>query len=183
MEVTASSRKATTGSSVVLVAGFVLVAYSIFFQHGDVAGPIGGACLVVCALAFLAFNRVKELLCDTAEERRILAAATQAAQNEMTRFYALEAALEGEHARLSRDMAAERARMEAQLVAERRKMRRDFEEERATLAAESFRTGVDMERAGILKGKAPQPGTLIQFPRDLPQQQPERAREHGVVGP
>jgi hypothetical protein len=181
MEFRASNKWATAGATVVLIVGFAVIAYST--RHGNVAGSIGGACLILCALTLIALVLIKRWVCNTSEERRIYGAATQAAQNAHTRYIACQAALENEQGRLNRDMAAERARIAAQLIAEREKMARDFKEERATLAAEAFRTGAEMERAGMLRPEAAQPANLIHFPRDLPQQQREHSREHGVVGP
>lgn len=187
MSFTASSKMATAEAIGVLIAGFTVIAYSAGFDH--TAGTIAGACLVVCALTLWSLIRIKEWVTNTSHERRTLADATRAADEERNRYVAAKAALEIETSRRQRDMAAERASIEARLTTERAKMRREFEEERATLAADAFRTGVEMERAGMLKPDAPQLGNLIQFPRDLPHQQPhphaeqERSREHGVVGP
>lgn len=181
MEFTANSKMAAAGATAVLIAGFAVIVRST--RYGSVAGSIGGACLILCALTIVSLVLIKYWVCNTTEERRILGAATRAAQDERTRYIAAQAALENEQGRLNRDMAAERARIAGQLIAERTKMARDFEEQRAILAAESFRTGVEMERAGMLRPEAPQPANLIQFPRDLPQPERARSREHGVVGP
>jgi hypothetical protein len=151
------------------------------------AGSIGGACLVMVGLTLIILVCVRRWIVNTREAERLLAAAQRQAQEERTQYIAAKAALENEHGRLNRDMAAERARIRATLVAERAKMRAEFEEERATLASEAFRTGVEMERAGMLKPDRQPAGNLIKFPKQVPQPDPaparERSREHGVVGP
>jgi hypothetical protein len=178
----ASSKKmATAEATGALIAGFAVIAYSALFNH--TAGTIAGACLVISALTLWSLIHIKGWVTNTSQERRTLADATRAADEVRNRYIASQAALEIEQSRRQRDMAAERASIEARLTAERQKMRREFEEERATLAADAFRTGVEMERAGMLKPDAPKVGNLIQFPKDLPHQQREKAREHGVVGP
>ncbi len=181
MAFTASSKMATAEAIVVLIAGFFLIAYSARFD--ETAGTVAGACLVFCALTLVTLVRIKEWVTNTSQERRTLADATRAADEVRNRYIAAQAAMEIEQARRSRDMAAERAHLEARLATERAKMRREFEEERATNAAEAFRTGVEMERAGMLGPDTPQLGNLIQFPKDLPAQQRERSREHGASHP
>ncbi|MFI1732671.1 hypothetical protein ACH40E_26380 [Streptomyces acidicola] len=92
---------------------------------------------------------------------------------------------EGETTRLNRDMAAERARIAATLLAEREAMTAEFEENRLQVATEAFRTGVQMETAGMLKPdvSAP-PANLIEFPgREGHVPGRARSREHGFVGP
>ncbi|MFE3031509.1 hypothetical protein ACFXKY_07660 [Streptomyces canus] len=181
MSFTASSKMATAEAIGVLIAGFTVIAYSARNNH--TAGTIAGACLVLCALTLMSLVRIKEWVTNTSQERRTLSDATRAADEERNRYVAAKAALEIETSRRQRDMAAERASIEARLAAERTKMRQEFEKERATLAADAFRTGVEMERAGMLKPGAPHVGNLIQFPKDLPTQQRERSREHGASHP
>jgi hypothetical protein len=181
MRFTASSKTATAQATGVLIAGFAATAYSAL--HHQVAGSITGACLVISALTWVSLIRIKRWVTNTSNERRTLADATRAADQERNRYVAAQAAAEIEHSRRQQDLAAERASIEARLTAERAKMRKDFEDERAQIMRDAFRTGVEMERAGMLKPDAPQLGNLIQFPTDLPKQQREQAREHGVVQP
>ncbi|WP_158694390.1 hypothetical protein [Streptomyces canus] len=181
MRSTANSRTATAQATGVLIAGIASTAYSAYHNH--LAGSITGACLVISALTWVSLIRIKQWVTNTSNERRTLAEATRAADEERNRYVAAQAAAEIEHSRRQQDLAAERASIEARLTAERAKMRRDFEDERAQIMRDAFRTGVEMERAGMLKPDAPQIGNLIQFPKDLPTQQRERSREHGVVGP
>ncbi|WP_326779658.1 hypothetical protein OG481_01855 [Streptomyces longwoodensis] len=187
MEFTASSKAAMVTAAGMLMAGFAVIICS---ASGDnVAGSIGGACLVMVALTAVILVMVRHWIINTAEERRILAACQREAQGERARFIAAQAALENEMGRLTQDMAAERAAIRATLIQERRQMSAQFEEERAQLAAKAFQLGAQMERNGDLKKKpAPEQANLIPFPkqeRQRAQDQPqhERSREHGVVGP
>jgi hypothetical protein len=145
--------------------------------------------MVGLTLSVLVF--VRHWIVDTSTERTALAAAQRQAQDERTTYIAAKAAVVNEHQRLTRDVAAARAAISATLASERSKMRAEFKEERATLSAEAFQTGVEMERAGMLKPGAQIPaGKLIRFPQQggqeqapEPQGQRERAQEHGAVGP
>jgi hypothetical protein len=183
MEFTAGSKTAITTAVGILLAGFAVIIRSA--SRDNVAGSIGGACIVMVGVSLVILLFVRYWVVNTSEERRVLAAAQRQAQEERTQYIAAKAALENEHGRLNRDMAAERARIRAALKVEQAKMRAEFDEERATLAAEAFRTGVEMERAGMLKPDRQPAGNLIKFPKQVPQPAParERSREHGVVGP
>lgn len=183
MGVTAGNKAATATTAGILIAGFAVIIRNT--AHDNVAGAIGGACLVMVGLSAVILVMVRHWVMNTGEERRILAAAQREAQAERSRYFAAQAALENEQGRLNRDMAAERARMTATLTAERAKMRAEFEEERTQLVTDAFRTGVEMERAGDLKPQTPVRGNLIPFPEKQPGRVPqqERSREHGSVGP
>ncbi|MEU6597931.1 hypothetical protein [Streptomyces flaveolus] len=185
MEFTAASRAAAAMAAIILISGFAAIIHST--SHDHVAGAIGGACLVMVALSIIVCVLVRHWIVNTNTERAILAAAQREAQAERTRYIAAQAALENEMGRLNRDMAAERARIAASYLAEQTKLRKEFEEERAQLAADAFQTGVQMERAGMLKpGAEHARGKLIPlFPEQHPACAPERerSREHGNVGP
>jgi hypothetical protein len=181
MESTATSKAAIAGAILIMIAGFAAILYTA--RHGNEAVSIAGACLILSGLTLTALIQVKGWTTNTSDERRILAAAQREAIAERSRYITARAALEGEHNRLAQNMATERAQLTARLDTERKKMRDDFEGERATIMAEAFQTGAEMERAGLLKPGTPKQGNLIQFPRGLPDQQRERSREHGVVGP
>lgn len=186
MEFTATCKAASIIAAVILISGFAAIIRST--SHDDVAGSIGGACLVMVALTITICVLVRHWIVNTNTERTGLAAATREAQAQRAFYQAAQCALENEQGRLNRDMAIERAKIAKTLITERAKMTAEFNEERALLAADAFRTGVEMERAGALK-RAPQPpANLIPFPKqEKPQQasapQHERSREHGVVGP
>lgn len=180
---TVGTKAATTTAATITAAGFAVILHST--MRGNAAGSIGGTCLVMAALTLIVLTVIRRWVVDTREERRTLATATQQAQAEQTRYIAVQAALESERGRLTRDAAADRAHTAARLAAERKAMESEFEEQRARLAAESFRTGVEMERSGALKPQPHATGNLIRFPRQQPDQAPERERSrgHNVVGP
>ncbi|MGW5123208.1 hypothetical protein ACWEQ7_03930 [Streptomyces sp. NPDC004069] len=181
MGLSTTSKATAAAAAGILVLGLAVIALSV---DNDLAECICGACLVMIALSTGICILVRHWVINTADERRILAAAQRETQNERTRYLAAQAALENERGRLTRDMAADRARINATLTAERQKMAADFDEERAQLASEAFRTGVEMERAGMLKPNAqPVCGNLIQFPEQHPVHAPARSREHGGVVP
>ncbi|MFD4257783.1 hypothetical protein ACFWR9_09125 [Streptomyces sp. NPDC058534] len=166
-----------------MATGFAVIVRST--SHDNVAGSIGGACLVMVGLTLAILIFVRRWVCDTRDERRILAATQREAQAERTRYIAAQAGLTNESGRMNREMAAERARVTATLKVEREAMQADFEGTRAKECAEAFRTGAEMERAGVFK-KRQQPlrGNLLTFPKQQPEApEPERTREHGVVGP
>lgn len=167
----------------ILTAGFAIIIRST--SSDDVAGSIGGACLVMVALTIIICVLVRHWVVNTTTERTILAAATREAQAQRAFYQANQCALENEQGRLNRDMAAERARIAKTLITERAKMRAEFNEERAQIQADAFRTGVEMERAGMLKpGTEHTRGNLIPFPGQQPAHaaERERSREHGNAG-
>lgn len=189
MEFTARTKAAIATAVGILAGGFAVIIRS---ASGDnVAGSIGGACLVMVGLSLVILIFVRRWVTDTSEERRILGAAQREAQAERTRYVAAQAALENEIGRLTRDMAAERARVAATLKAERAALKAEFEETRAQELSEAFQTGAEMERAGMLKRPQSAGGSVLRFPkgqRGAPAQERgrperERSREHGVAGP
>jgi len=179
---TARNKIVAATAAGILTAGFAVVIRSAALHNP--AGSIGGACLIMTGLTLMILIFVRRWVCETSAERRALAQAQRDAQDERSRYIALKAALEGEHGRLVRDVAAERAGIAATLRADRAKLEAEFRENRATELSEAFRTGVEMERAGMLKRRQPQRGNLLTFPGRQPEtQMPERSREHGVAGP
>lgn len=174
----------TTAAGAALLAGGLLTS-ARGVMRSDVPCSLGGASLIVAALILIALAAIRTWIGDARDERRELAASRHQSDAEQRRYFALQAALNGEMTRLTRDMALERARIAATLIAEREAMDREFEERRLDDQKEAFRTGVEMERAGMLKPDTPVPANLIQFPRQQPERTPdqERSREHGVVGP
>jgi hypothetical protein len=184
MDLTARTKAAVATAVGILITGFAIIIRSA--EDDNVAGSIGGACLVMVGLSLTILIFVRSWVSNTSDERRILGAAQREAQAERSRYFAAKAALEGEHGRLLRDMAAERAGIAATLKAERAKMAAEFKENRAKELTEAFQTGVEMERAGMLKRKPAPRGNLLTFPKKqpgIPEQERSRAREHGVVGP
>ncbi|MFD8254667.1 hypothetical protein [Streptomyces werraensis] len=182
MELSTRTKTTTAVAAGILLAGFAVILASA--PHDNLAGAIGGACLVMVGLSLTILTFVCHWVSNTAEERRILGAAQREAQAERSRYFAAQAALENERGRLLRDLAAERASIAATLAAERAAMAAEFQETRATELSEAFQTGVEMERTGMLQRRQPQRGNLLKFPGRQPSA-PARTqeREHGVVGP
>lgn len=176
----ANGTKATATAAAVAVAiGLTVILYSI--THGNLPHSIGGLGLTVLGLTVLVLINIRQWITDTSAERALLAAAQREAQNQKNVYITAQAALENEQGRLAQDLAAERAALDARLAAEREALRDEFEERRATLQAETMEATVMMLRGD---GFAPSTtGQLIQFPKQHPQQERHRSREHGVVGP
>lgn len=183
MDLTNSMRTTAAAGAVLLTGGLLISVRGV--MRSDVPCSLGGTSLIVAALTLIALAVIRTWIGDARDERRELADARREAESEQRRYFALQAALNGEATRLNRDMAMERARVAATLIAEREAMSREFEERRLDEQKEAFRAGVEMERAGMLKPDAPAPANLIQFPRQEPASasERERSREHGVVGP
>ncbi|MFE9921623.1 hypothetical protein ACFYQA_08570 [Streptomyces sp. NPDC005774] len=182
MGLTASNKAAVATAIGILICGFAVIVQNT--SRDNVAGSIGGACLVMAGLALGSLTFVRRWVCDTSDERRVLAAAQREAQGERSRYFAAQAALENEQGRLTRDMAADRARLTATLTVEREKMQAEFEGSRAQELSEAFQTGVEMERAGMLKRSRPPRGNLLKFPQKQPEAlEQDRTREHEAAGP
>jgi hypothetical protein len=154
--------------------------------HADIPHTVGGSCITLAALAVLGLILIRQWIVDTSEERRLLGAAQREAQSQRSKYFAAQAALQVEQGRLSLDRAAQVRSDAARLLAEREALRAEFEDKRAALIAETMEATILMIRSGKA---APQPkpivGNLIEFPRQHHQTtaEPERTREHGVVGP
>lgn len=171
----------TAAGTILLTAGLTASAHGALTE--DVPRSLGGVCLTTTALTLIALARIRSWVFSTNNEREQLAEARREAEAERRRFFAAQAALEGETTRLTRDVSVERARIAATLATEREAMRAEFEKNRLQVATEAFRSGVEMERAGLLKPDAPTPqANLIPFPGARAPER-ERSREHGVVGP
>jgi len=174
MDLTASNRT-TAITAVVLVTGLAAILYGAI--RDDPAHSTAGAGLTTTALALIALTAIRRWVTDTADERRRLAEAVQAAQREREKYFALKAVLENDRQRLMRAAAADRAHAAATLIAEREKMAAEFEEKRATVICEA----VD-EIAGLVrsqKQRRPERNSVIPFPTQQPER--ERARGHNVV--
>lgn len=180
MNLTGNMRTMATVGAALLAGGLLVSARGV--MHNDVPCSLGGTSLVVTALTLIALPVIRTWIGDTRDERRELADSRRQADAEQRRYFALQAALNGEMTRHNRDMALERARVAATLIAEREAMGKEFEERRLDEQKEAFQAGIDMERSWrMVKPDAPVPANLIQFPQQQPDQ--ERSREHGVVRP
>jgi hypothetical protein len=147
----------------------------------DLPRSLAGACLLLTTLTFVALALVHRWITDVSDQRRNLAEKAAQADSERSRYVALEAALEGEHARLRVELAGERANQTAQLEAERRALEAVFEERRATLICETTDAVVKMFQGGKLAPATITRGKVIQFPSQIPEH--SRSREQEVVGP
>jgi hypothetical protein len=179
MNLTGNMRTTVAGVAL-LVGGLLVSARGV--MRSDVPCSLGGMILIVTALILIALAAIRTWIGDARDERRELADSRRQSEAEQRRYFALQAALNGEMTRLNRDMALERARVAATLIAEREAMSREFEERRLDEQKEAFQAGIDMERAWrTVKPETPVPANLIQFPKQQPEQ--EHSREHGVVRP
>lgn len=166
-----------------MVGGLSVVLYGTF--RPNLAHTLGGTCVTLTAITTLALILIRHWIVDTSEERRTLSAAQREAQAEQSRYVALQAALENEHGRLNRDLAAERAGLTVRLKAEREAMAAEFEEQRASVIAETMEETILMIRDKKLAPPTAVQSKVIQL-REHQQQrhlERERSREHGVVGP
>jgi leucyl aminopeptidase (aminopeptidase T) len=165
-------RQATGTATLAAVGGLALTVHGLM---GD--KPLcsfSGVTLVMVALT-----------ADTSDERRLLAATQREAQAERSRYLAAKAALVNEQARMSKDIAAERAALTARLKSERDAMQAEFDAALGEVSSDAVNIAMSWVLAGKFAPPQPQQGNLIQFPHQQPQGQPqrERSREHGVVRP
>lgn len=170
-------------AAAVALAGLTAIIYGLI--RDDLPRSIGGLGLTVIGLFALVLVAMRRWVTDTRQERALLAASQREAQAERARYFAAQAALENEQGRLNRDVAAARRALDVRLQAEREAMAKDFEAKRGDLIAETMEATFRMIHGDKLAAERAASGRLIQFPRQHPEPQPERARsrEHGVVGP
>lgn len=180
MELTAGTKAAAIAAAAAMGAGL----WVVFHGDDDLASRLGGVCLALAAMTLIALLVIRTWVTNTSDERRILAAATRAAQAERNRYIAAQAALENEQGRLQRDMAADRARNAARLVAEREALAAEFEETRNQLIRDAITESWMIFLGGGVHEPAAE-NVVIPFP--TPEQTPtraaERSREHGAVRP
>lgn len=168
-------------AAVLMAGGIALSGHGVIRGHATCS--TAGTSLVVTALTLAALTVIRRWIGDAREERRDLATARREADAEQRKYFALQAALEGEMTRLHRDMATEREHVAATLATEREALHAELEENRLQITTEAFRTGVEMERAGMLKPDAPAAvANLIPFP-DPAARSSSREHGHNVVGP
>jgi hypothetical protein len=179
MGLTGSTRATAATGAGTLLAGVAVTLHAL--ARSDPAQALGGLCLIMVALTLIALHFIHRWFTNTSEERRALADAIRAADDERNRYVSLKAALENEHGRLSQAVAAERASLAADLAAEREALRCEFEERRGALVRETLEVAVLMHHNGKFAPPSYVKGNLIQFPQQQPER--ERARGHNVVGP
>lgn len=189
MELTGGMRATVTAATGLLLVGLSLTLHGMW--RDQATHSLAGVAISMVALAAIILLVIHRWITDTSIERTALAAAQRAAQAERTRHIAAQAALEGEQARLYRDLAADRAADAQRLKAERAAMEAEFEAARAKVAAEAMEALASWIVDGKVCPPEGQAGNLIPFPKQerertpTPHPQPTRARarEHGVVGP
>ncbi|MEV7389558.1 hypothetical protein [Streptomyces sp. NPDC091215] len=182
-----ATRATTAAATVLLAVGLALSTHGAL--NGSGAHAMAGAAVTFTAITAIALCMIRRWVTNTSAERARLARAEERAEEKQLKFVALQGALQGENARIKRDLEAERAQGLAALEVRRAALEAQFEKDRFQIETKAFQTGVLFERAGMLEPDAPIPGNLIQFPKQHPEPDPEgapqreRSREHGVVGP
>lgn len=183
MSLTGSQRTTIAAGVTLLAGGLAMGIHSVL--RADTPRALLATTVALIGLTVVRLVCARAWITDTRDERREAATARKEADEQKMKFFALEAALESEATRMHRDLIAEQARNAAMLAAERSAMQAEFEARRLEEAQDAFLTGVEMERSGALKPDTPVPANLIQFPKPAPavEQERERSREHGFVGP
>lgn len=180
-----SSKAALTGAGTGMLAGLLALLHGVYHDH--VSRTVSGTCLTLVSLTAIALVLIRKWIIDTRDERRILAATQREAQARKDTYITAQAALEAEHGRLRQDIAAEREANAARLTAEREALATEFEAKRGEYMAEALDIAVQMIAGKKLAPTQIATARLIQFPRGLPHQQADqqrqRSRERGVVGP
>jgi hypothetical protein len=179
MDHTTRTRTTAVAGGTALAAGAAVILHGVIQQ--DLPRSLAGACLLLVSLTFVALALLHRWITDTSDQRRTMTEAQSQAEAERARYFALEAALEGEHARLSRDLAAKEARLAAQVEAERRALEAAFEARRAELICETTDAVVKMFHDGKLAPAPSAAGNVIRFPAQQPDH--SRTREQEVRAP
>lgn len=181
MELTNGTKVLAGTASVAMAGGLAAVLYGTL--RADLARALGGTCVTLTALTVIALILIRRWIVDTSHERQCLAASQREAQNQKSAYIAAQAALEVEQGRLTRDRAVQLRADAARLKAERAIMEEEFEEARSALIQDTMEVTAQLLRGGKLTPGSPTKSTVIQFPRQHPQTELTRSREHGVVGP
>lgn len=181
VELTNGTKVMATTATAAMAAGLAAVLQGSL--RGDLARALGGTCLTLVALTVIALILIRRWIVDTSEERRLLAASQRQAQAERYKYFACQAAMEVEQGRLARDRAIEQRADAARLQVEREAMAAEFENKRADLIVETMRATFQMIYSRKFAPDQTPMGSLIEFPKQHPQQERSRSREHGVVRP
>lgn len=161
--------------------GLVVVLHGTL--RNNLTHTVGGTCLTLTALTAIALILIRRWIVDTSHERQCLAASQREAQNQKSAYIAAQAALEVEQGRLTRDRAIQLRADAALLKTERAAMAADFEEKRGALISETMEVTWRLYQSGKMGAPSPTESRIIQFPRQHPEPERARSREHGVVGP
>lgn len=177
MGLTAGARVTAVTGWAVLAVGVLVALYGI--ERNDVPRSLGGTCLIVTALTIVALTTIKRWIANVEKERGRLAEAAHVAQTEAAKYFAAQAGLAAEKARMLRDAEAERAALAARLKVEREALHDEFEEQRNALIDSTFEKAVLLERSGALKDLdlGHERAVVTQM---FPHQQPERVRDRGA---
>ena len=178
-----SDRRATGTAALGALGGLSLTIHGL--MSDQLSHSLSGVALTMVGLTAIVLTVIRKWVTDTSDERRVLAAAQREAQGERARYFAERAALVNEQARMSKDIAAERAALTARLKSEREAMQAEFDAALGEASADAMNIAMSWVHGGKFAPPQPQQGNLIQFPHQQPQDQPqrERSREHGVVRP
>ncbi len=179
MDLTSGTRVTVTTAGTTLLGGLSLTAYGAICD--DVAHSVSGTCFTIVAITVIALLVIRRWVIDTSDERRHLAEAGRRAHDEYASYIALKAALLNEQGRLRQDISAEHAALNERLATERAAMQEEFELKRTELSNEAMKIAFSWVESGKVRPPERARNNLIPFPQQ--DQQQERAREHGVVGP
>lgn len=175
----------TTGARVTAVTGWMVLAvgglvtlYGI--ARNDLPRSLGGTCLVVTALTIVSLATIKRWINDVDNERGRLAEAAHAAQTEAAKYFAAQAGLAAEKARMLRDAEAQRAALAARLKVEREALQDEFEEKRNEIKCKALEQGALLERSGALKAQQEPVHERAVVTQLFPHQQSERVRDRGA---
>lgn len=172
----------STGIAAAAVATVMFGGMALAFNgivHNEVPRSLGGVGAVMIALTAAVLLVIHKWVSDTRAERALLAAAQREAQEEKACCVAAQSALESERTRMRRDLEAERVTLLERSRVEREALETEFENIRGALICETMEATVRMCHDGKFAPNTRRGGTLIPFP----QQEQQRSREHGVVGP
>lgn len=177
------TKTTTTAAAGATLAGLAVIIHGIAYDN--LAHSIGGLGVTTIGLTAVGLTLIRQWVTDTTAERNNLAAAQRVAEEERSRAFAEQAALEGERSRLYKDLQSARAADEERLAVERSAMEREFEDARTELVNNSMSILASWVVGGKVRPPERKSGTVIHFPDQKPAVAPqrERSREHGVVGP
>lgn len=168
---------AVTGWMMLAIGGLVTL-YGI--ARNDLPRSLGGTCLVVTALTAISLATIKRWITNVDNERGRLAEAAHTAQTEAAKYFAAQAGLAAEKARMLRDAEAGRAALVAQLKVEREALQDEFEEQRNTIKCKALEQGALLERSGAFRAQQEPVHERAVVTQLFPHQQPERVRDRGA---
>jgi hypothetical protein len=178
MGLTARAKAAVVTGWTALAVGTLVILYGI--ARNDLPRSLGGTCLVVTALTIVSLTTIKRWINNVDKERSRLGEAAHAAQVEAAKYFAAQAGLAAEKARMLRDAEAGRAALAVQLKVEREALQDEFEEQRNAIKCKALEQGALLERSGALRAQQEPVHERAVVTQLFPHQQPERARDRGA---